>query len=101
MKTGLSGAVAQSFLNSKLTPLLIGASIVAGLGGLDPWLNAGPILLIRNHASGVSGVVLGPLLVLHPADRLGAAAVDVGHLPTVEAGIRVDLAAMVDFVLDH
>ena len=34
MKTGLSGAVAQGFLNSKLTPLLIGASIVAGLGGL-------------------------------------------------------------------
>jgi multidrug efflux pump subunit AcrB len=34
MKTGFSGAVAQRFLNSKLTPLLIGASLVAGLGGL-------------------------------------------------------------------
>ena len=34
MKTGFSGTVAQGFLNSKLTPLLIGASIVAGLGGL-------------------------------------------------------------------
>ncbi len=34
MKTGFSGAVAQRFLNSKLTPLIIGASLVAGLGGL-------------------------------------------------------------------
>ncbi len=34
MKTGLSGGVAKRFLNSKLTPLLIGASLVAGLGGL-------------------------------------------------------------------
>lgn len=34
MKTGLSGGIAQRFLNSKLTPLLIGASVVAGIGGL-------------------------------------------------------------------
>lgn len=34
MKTGFSGAVAQRFLNSKLTPLIIGASLAAGLGGL-------------------------------------------------------------------
>jgi multidrug efflux pump subunit AcrB len=34
MKTGFSGAVAQRFLNSKLTPLLIGASLAAGVGGL-------------------------------------------------------------------
>jgi multidrug efflux pump subunit AcrB len=34
MKTGPSGAIAQRFLNSKLTPLLIGASLVAGVGGL-------------------------------------------------------------------
>jgi multidrug efflux pump subunit AcrB len=34
VKTGLSGGIAQRFLNSKLTPLLIGASIVAGVGGL-------------------------------------------------------------------
>ena len=34
MKTGLSGRVAQTFLNSKLTPLLIIASLVAGLGGV-------------------------------------------------------------------
>jgi len=34
MKTGISGGIAQRFLNSKLTPLLIGASLVAGLGGL-------------------------------------------------------------------
>ena len=34
MKTGLSGGIAQRFLNSKLTPLLIGASLAAGVGGL-------------------------------------------------------------------
>ncbi len=34
MKPGLSGAVAQRFLNSKLTPLLVGASLAAGIGGL-------------------------------------------------------------------
>jgi multidrug efflux pump subunit AcrB len=34
MKTGASGGVAQRFLNSKLTPLLIGASLAAGVGGL-------------------------------------------------------------------
>ncbi len=34
MKAGFSGAVAQRFLNSKLTPLLIGASLAAGVGGL-------------------------------------------------------------------
>ena len=34
MKTGFSGGVATKFLNSKLTPLLIGASLLAGLGGL-------------------------------------------------------------------
>ncbi len=34
MKTGLTGAIAKRFLNSKLTPLLIGASMVAGVGGL-------------------------------------------------------------------
>ena len=34
MKTGFSGAVAQRFLNSKLTPLLIGAALAAGVGGL-------------------------------------------------------------------
>ncbi|MDH3206186.1 MAG: efflux RND transporter permease subunit [Gemmatimonadota bacterium] len=34
MKTGFSGAIAQRFLNSKLTPLLVGASVAAGLGGL-------------------------------------------------------------------
>ncbi|UCG86381.1 MAG: efflux RND transporter permease subunit [Gemmatimonadota bacterium] len=34
MKTGFSGSVAQRFLNSKLTPLLIGASLAAGVGGL-------------------------------------------------------------------
>lgn len=32
--TGLSGGIAQRFLNSKLTPLLVGASIAAGVGGL-------------------------------------------------------------------
>jgi multidrug efflux pump subunit AcrB len=34
MKTGFSGRVAEHFLNSKLTPLLVGASLAAGLGGL-------------------------------------------------------------------
>ncbi len=34
MRTGFSGSIAQKFLNSKLTPLLVGASLVAGLGGL-------------------------------------------------------------------
>ncbi|MBL8987709.1 MAG: efflux RND transporter permease subunit, partial [Gemmatimonadetes bacterium] len=34
MKTGISGRVAQAFLQSKLTPLLIIASLVAGLGGV-------------------------------------------------------------------
>jgi multidrug efflux pump subunit AcrB len=34
VKTGPSGGVAQRFLNSKLTPLLIGASLAAGVGGL-------------------------------------------------------------------
>ncbi|MDH3368553.1 MAG: efflux RND transporter permease subunit, partial [Gemmatimonadota bacterium] len=34
MKTGLSGAVAQRFLNSKLTPLLTAASLVLGVGAL-------------------------------------------------------------------
>ncbi len=34
MKTGLSGRVAQAFLKSKLTPLLIIASLVAGVGGV-------------------------------------------------------------------
>ncbi|MEZ4416506.1 MAG: efflux RND transporter permease subunit [Gemmatimonadota bacterium] len=34
MKTGPSGGIAQRFLHSKLTPLLIGASMAAGVGGL-------------------------------------------------------------------
>jgi multidrug efflux pump subunit AcrB len=34
MKTGISGRIAQGFLKSKLTPLLIMASLVAGLGGV-------------------------------------------------------------------
>jgi multidrug efflux pump subunit AcrB len=34
MKTGPSGTIAQRFLTSKLTPLLIGASLAAGVGGL-------------------------------------------------------------------
>lgn len=34
MKTGFSGRVAERFLKSKLTPLLVGGSLVAGLGGL-------------------------------------------------------------------
>jgi len=34
MKTGFSGRVAQAFLTSKLTPLLILASMAAGLGGV-------------------------------------------------------------------
>jgi hypothetical protein len=34
MKTGPSGALAQRFLTSKITPLLIGASLLAGIGGL-------------------------------------------------------------------
>jgi multidrug efflux pump subunit AcrB len=34
MKTGLSGGIAQRFLNSKLTPLLVAASLAAGVGGL-------------------------------------------------------------------
>ncbi|MEX2047947.1 MAG: efflux RND transporter permease subunit, partial [Gemmatimonadota bacterium] len=34
MKTGMSGGLARRFLNSKLTPLLIGASLAAGAGGL-------------------------------------------------------------------
>ena len=34
MKTGPSGGLAQRFLNSKLTPLLIAASLGAGIGGL-------------------------------------------------------------------
>jgi multidrug efflux pump subunit AcrB len=34
MKTGPSGAIAQRFLNSKLTPLLIGASLVLGIGAV-------------------------------------------------------------------
>ena len=34
VKTGISGQIAQRFLNSKLTPLLIGASLAAGVGGL-------------------------------------------------------------------
>jgi multidrug efflux pump subunit AcrB len=34
MKTGPSGGLAQRFLNSKLTPLLIAASLAAGVGGL-------------------------------------------------------------------
>jgi multidrug efflux pump subunit AcrB len=34
MKTGISGGLAQRFLNSKLTPLLVAASLAAGVGGL-------------------------------------------------------------------
>ncbi|HET7249458.1 MAG TPA: efflux RND transporter permease subunit [Gemmatimonadales bacterium] len=34
MKTGLSGALAQRFLTSKITPLLVGASLLAGVGGM-------------------------------------------------------------------
>ncbi len=34
MKSGPSGQIAQRFLNSKLTPLLVGASLAAGVGGL-------------------------------------------------------------------
>ncbi len=34
MKTGIAGRVAQTFLASKLTPLLIMGSLVAGLGGV-------------------------------------------------------------------
>ena len=34
MKTGPSGGLAQRFLNSKLTPLLVAASLAAGVGGL-------------------------------------------------------------------
>ncbi len=34
MKTGISGGIAQRFLHSKLTPLLIGAALAAGVGGL-------------------------------------------------------------------
>jgi multidrug efflux pump subunit AcrB len=34
MKTGPSGALAQRFLTSKITPLLIGASVLAGVGGM-------------------------------------------------------------------
>jgi multidrug efflux pump subunit AcrB len=34
VKTGLSGRIAQRFLDSKLTPLLIGASLAAGVGAL-------------------------------------------------------------------
>jgi multidrug efflux pump subunit AcrB len=34
MKTGPSGAIAQRFLNSKLTPLLTGASLVLGIGAV-------------------------------------------------------------------
>ncbi|MGE0161240.1 MAG: efflux RND transporter permease subunit [Gemmatimonadales bacterium] len=34
MKTGLSGRIARAFLDSKLTPLLVGASMAAGVGGL-------------------------------------------------------------------
>ncbi len=34
MKIGISGGIAQRFINSKLTPLLIVASVVAGIGGL-------------------------------------------------------------------
>jgi len=34
MKTGISGRIARAFLDSKLTPLLVGASMVAGVGGL-------------------------------------------------------------------
>jgi len=34
VKTGPSGAIAQRFLNSKLTPLLVVASLAAGVGGL-------------------------------------------------------------------
>ncbi len=34
MKAGPSGALAQRFLDSKLTPLLVGAALVAGLGAM-------------------------------------------------------------------
>jgi multidrug efflux pump subunit AcrB len=34
MKTGMSGGLAQRFLTSKITPLLIGAAVLAGLGGM-------------------------------------------------------------------
>ena len=34
MKTGLSGGIAQRFLDSKLTPLLVAASLAAGVGAL-------------------------------------------------------------------
>jgi multidrug efflux pump subunit AcrB len=34
VKTGLSGRIARAFLDSKLTPLLVGAAMVAGVGGL-------------------------------------------------------------------
>ncbi|MGA7304268.1 MAG: efflux RND transporter permease subunit, partial [Rhodothermales bacterium] len=34
MKIGISGGIAQRFINSKLTPLLIVASVIAGIGGL-------------------------------------------------------------------
>ncbi len=34
MKTGLSGGIAQRFLNSKLTPLLTAFSLVLGIGAV-------------------------------------------------------------------
>ncbi|HET8732885.1 MAG TPA: efflux RND transporter permease subunit, partial [Anaeromyxobacteraceae bacterium] len=34
MKTGPSGALAQRFLDSKLTPLLVGAALLAGVGAM-------------------------------------------------------------------
>ena len=34
MKTGMSGGIAQRFLNSKLTPLLTAFSLVLGTGAV-------------------------------------------------------------------
>ena len=34
MKTGISGGIAQRFLNSKLTPLLTAFSLVLGVGAV-------------------------------------------------------------------
>ena len=43
-----------------------------------------------------SSAVLGALRVLQLGDRFGAAEVDVRRVPAVEAGVGVDLAAMVE-----
>src|SRR4029450_9992312 len=45
--------------------------------------------------------VAGALLGLKRVDRFGGAPEDVGHRPALKTGVRVDLGAVVNLVLEH